>query len=161
MSLTGGNLTASSVNNQGTLSSTGSNQLTVSGTFTNNNSNTNTFAGPVSIGTLTNTLGTLQFAGGTISTDMTVTAGLVQISGTMNVATAGQVTVNVNGGELRVNGTSGILNIGNVTYASHLSVNGTSTLTLNNAAGQLTVYGDLTIASGATLSNDGIITVGQ
>jgi hypothetical protein len=166
LSLTGGDLSASSIDNQGTLSSTGSNQLTVSGTFTNNNSTTNTFAGPVTIGSLTNTSGTLAFDGGSSSISGAVSnaaSGVINVGGTLSMLTGGLGTL-TSAGNISVTGT-GTFNVGQSAtpgplVASSLSMTGTSTLSVATNA-YLNVFGDLDLGSNVTLSNDGTITVGE
>ena len=156
--------------NVGALSVTGSGSLsagsgrTLSGTsWTNNTSGTSTFAGNVSFSSLTNTAGTLNFNGGasTISGAVSnASAGAFSIGGTLSLATGGVTTV-TSDGNITIAGATGVLNVGQTGVASGLSMTGTSTLTVDNAAGQLNVFGNLEFAAGISLSNVGTIVVGE
>ena len=149
-----------SVTGAGTLSASSGRTLTGT-TWTNNTSGTSTFAGNVSFTSLTNTAGTLNFNGsgstisGAVSND-----GVFSISGTLSLATGGVQTITSNG-NITVNGATGILNVGTTGVASNLTMAGTSTLAINNATGELNVFGSLELGATTTLSNDGTITVGE
>ena len=86
-------------------------------------------------------------------------AASLTVTGAMNIATGVVSTVN-SSGSILVNGATGNLTIGASGKASSLNLTAGS-LTLNNGAAQLNVFGDLIIADGVTLSNSGIITVGE
>jgi hypothetical protein len=78
----------------------------------------------------------------------------------MTMLNAGAVTF-TSPGNITVSGASGNLTIGSATIASGLLMSGSSILTLNNASGQLNVFGNLEMGATASLSNTGVITIGQ
>jgi hypothetical protein len=149
---TGGSI---SVDNGRTLTGT---------TLTNNSSSASTFTGNASLTNLVNSgTGALNFngSGSTISTAVSNAAGAtISVGGTLNMLTAGVATLN-SAGNITVAGASGILNVGVSGTASNLTMANGSTLTIDNAAGQLNVFGDLELGATATLSNSGTITVGE
>lgn len=153
-------LGALDVTNDGFITS--SSGRTLSGTaWTNNTSGSSTFAGNVNFTSLTNTAGTLTFNGSASSITGAVSnaaAGVINVGGTLSIATATASTV-ISSGNISVTGT-GTLNVGMSGVASSLSMTGTSTLLVDTNA-NLYVFGDLELGSGVTLSNSGTITVGE
>jgi hypothetical protein len=154
----------------GALSTTGAGSMSVAGgrtltgtSFTNNTSGTSTFTGNVSLSSLANTAGTLNFNGGASAISGAVSnaaAGIVNVGGTLGIATGGAITIS-SAGNIVLTGAASILNVGASGVASNLTMAGTSTLEVTNAAGQLNVFGNLELASGVTLTNNGTITVGE
>jgi filamentous hemagglutinin len=133
-------------------------------TLTNNSSSASTFTGNASLTNLVNSgTGALNFNGNgsTISTAVSNAAGAtISVGGTLNMLTAGVATLN-SAGNITVAGASGILNVGVSGTASNLTMANGSTLTIDDAAGQLNVFGNLELGATATLSNAGTITVGE
>jgi hypothetical protein len=160
------NVAALTVGSAGILSVGGGRTLTGT-SYTNNSGSTSTFTGDVNFSSLAHNgnsgAGTLNFNGSnsSITGAVTTAAGTtIGVGGTLNLMTASALTL-ASDGNITVNGATGILNIGNAGTASNLTMAGTSTLTLNNAAGQLNVFGSLEMGATSTLSNSGIITIGQ
>jgi hypothetical protein len=141
---------------------------TLSGTsYTNNSSATSTFTGNVSLASLAHNgnggAGTLNFngSGSTISGAVTNATGTtISVGGTLSMMTSSALSLS-SAGNITVNGASGILNVGQSGTASNLTMSGTSTLTLNNATSQLNVYGNLELGATSSVSNIGIITIGE
>lgn len=148
------------VTNDGSITS--SSGRTLSGTsWTNNTSGSSTFNGDVNFTSLTNTAGTLTFNGSASSITGAVSnaaAGIINVGGTLSIATASASTVSSDG-NISVTGT-GILNVGASGVLSNLSMTGTSTLSVDTGA-NLNVFGNLELGSTVTLTNNGTITVGE
>ena len=147
--------------------------LTVTGTWTNNTtaSATSGGTGTIGIGTLANSgTGALTFQNATTNiTNISSNASAINVGGgasaaAVNVATGAVATISI-GGTLLVDN-FGTLNIGSAGFASNLTLNNTGTtpkLQINTGLnpGSLNVFGDLTINTGVSLTNNGSITVGQ
>ncbi len=161
LTLANANLASTTVGSAGVLSVASGRTLTATG-LTYNSSAASTFNGNVSLTSLTlNGSGTLTFngSGSTISDAVTMASGSsIVVGGTLNVLTSSPATL-IADGNITLTGASSVLNVGATGVASNLTVN--ATLTLDDAASQLNVYGDLEFGSSATLDNNGIITVGE
>lgn len=160
------NVAALTVGTNGVISV--GNGRTLTGTsYTNNSGSTSTFTGDINFASLAHNgnggVGTLNFNGSSSSITGAVSnaAGTtMSVGGTLSLMTGSLLTFTSNG-NITVNGASGILNIGQSGMASNLIMSGTSTLTLNNAASQLNVFGNLEMGATSTLNNLGTITIGE
>jgi hypothetical protein len=154
---------ALTIGNAGILSVSSGRTLTGT-SLTNNSSNASTFAGNVSLASLANNgTGALSFNGNgsTITDGVTNAAGAtISVGGSLSMMTSSLLSL-TSGGNITVTGASGILNIGQSGIYSNLIMSGTSVLTLDNAASQLNVFGNLEIGATATLNNSGEITIGE
>ena len=157
------NLAAITVGSGGQV--TVSSGRTLSGTsLTNNSGAASTFTGNVSLTSLMNNgTGALNFngSGSSVTGAVTNTAGAtISVGGTLSMMTSSALSLS-SSGNITVTGASAILNVGTSGVASNLTMSSTSTLTIDNAAGQLNVFGSLEFGATATLSNIGTINVGE
>jgi hypothetical protein len=163
VSSTNANLAAITIGSSGQVAVSSGRVLTGT-SLTNNSSAASTFAGNVSLTSLANnSTGTLNFNGNgsSITGAVTNVAGAtISVSGTLSMMTSSALTLS-SSGNITLSGASAVLNVGASGILSNLTMSGTSILTINNAAGQLNVFGNLTFGASMTLSNIGIINVGE